>query len=52
MIKCPTHFREIAEKQEGQRIQRFPELDTILDMVNWWIMCIIKEMLIGRLNVG
>lgn len=28
----------MAEKQEGQRIQRFPELDTIIDMVNWWIM--------------
>lgn len=32
----------MAEKQEGQRIQRFPELDTILDMVNWWIVWIIK----------
>lgn len=31
----------MAEKQEGQRIQRFPELDTILDMVNWWIVWII-----------
>lgn len=30
----------MAEKQEGQRIQRFPELDTILDMVNSWIMWI------------
>lgn len=33
----------MAEKQEGQRIQRFPELDTILDMVNWWIMWISKS---------
>lgn len=40
--KCPTHFREMAEKQEGQWIQRFFELDTILDMVNWWIVWIIK----------
>lgn len=45
-------FRVLAEMQEAKRIQRFPELDTIIDMVNWWIMCIIKEMLIGRLNVG
>ncbi|MGG1863095.1 hypothetical protein ABEP22_03425 [Bacillus safensis] len=33
----------MAEKQEGQRIQRFLELDTILDMVNWWIMWIIQN---------
>lgn len=33
----------MAEKQEGQRIQRFPELDTILDMVNWWIMWISED---------
>lgn len=30
----------MAEQQEGQRIQRFPELDTIIDMVNWWIVWI------------
>lgn len=40
MRKCPTHFKEIVVKQEGQRIQRFLELDTILDMVNWWIVWI------------
>ncbi|BAT49685.1 uncharacterized protein BTUAT1_25510 [Bacillus altitudinis] len=44
MRKCPTHFKELAEKQEGQRIQRFPELDTIIDMANWWIMWIIEYM--------
>lgn len=32
----------MAEEQEGQRIQRFPELDTIIDMVNWWIVWINK----------
>ncbi|WP_353816969.1 hypothetical protein [Bacillus altitudinis] len=31
----------MAEKQEGQRIQRFLELDTIIDMVNWWIVWIL-----------
>lgn len=35
----------MAEKQEGQRIQRFPELDTIIDMVNWWILWINIELL-------
>lgn len=45
MGKCPTHFKELAEKQEGQRIQLFPELDTIIDMVNWWIAWINIELL-------
>lgn len=46
MRKCPTHFKEMGEKQEGQRIQRFPELDTIIDMVNWWIVWINKDILL------
>ena len=45
MRKCPTDFKEMAEKQEGHKIQRFPELDTIIDMVNWWIVWIIIELL-------
>lgn len=40
MRKCPTHFKGIAEKQEEQRIQRFIQLDRLIDMVNWWIMWI------------
>ncbi|MBA8918520.1 hypothetical protein ACSBQ0_04015 [Bacillus altitudinis] len=30
----------MSGKQEGKRFQRFPELDTIIDMVNWWMLWI------------
>lgn len=33
-------FRVLAEMQEAERVQRFPELNTIIDMVNWWIVWI------------
>lgn len=46
MRKCPTHFKVIAEKQEGHRIQRFIQLDRLIDMENWWIVWINKDILL------